>query len=130
MIGNVRIGATDTTSFGSKMSMRVMHIRRGLPLISALHDPHLPALQFHRQGGGGGGGGWVGGGWRRHPPPPLDGFLLEAPAARVAAEHPHREGRRHHFRSWKRAFSSGGIWGSGSRRPATPQPCWRGAGVS
>ena len=27
---------------------RVMHIRRGFPLISAEHDPHLPALQFHR----------------------------------------------------------------------------------
>ena len=30
------------------VSMRVMHDRRGLPLISQLHDPHLPALQFHR----------------------------------------------------------------------------------
>ncbi len=29
--------------------MRVMHMRRGLPLISALHEPHLPALQFQRQ---------------------------------------------------------------------------------
>src|SRR6476619_4036779 len=25
-----------------------MHISRGLPLTSALHEPHLPALQFHR----------------------------------------------------------------------------------
>lgn len=25
-----------------------MHISRGCPLISAEHDPHLPALQFHR----------------------------------------------------------------------------------
>ena len=25
-----------------------MHISRGRPLISALHEPHLPALQFHR----------------------------------------------------------------------------------
>ena len=25
-----------------------MHISRGLPLISAEHEPHLPALQFHR----------------------------------------------------------------------------------
>src|SRR5438874_368131 len=28
--------------------MRALHKRRGLPLISALHDPHLPALQFQR----------------------------------------------------------------------------------
>ena len=34
---------------GSKVSIRVMHMRRGLPLISALHEPHLPALQFQRQ---------------------------------------------------------------------------------
>jgi hypothetical protein len=26
-----------------------MHISLGIPLISAEHDPHLPALQFHRQ---------------------------------------------------------------------------------
>jgi hypothetical protein len=25
-----------------------MHINLGLPLISALQDPHLPALQFQR----------------------------------------------------------------------------------
>ena len=25
-----------------------MHSSRGLPLISALHEPHLPALQFQR----------------------------------------------------------------------------------
>src|SRR5690242_5433718 len=28
--------------------MRVMHISFGRPLISAEHEPHLPALQFHR----------------------------------------------------------------------------------
>ena len=27
-----------------------MHISRGLPLISAEHDPHFPALQFQRHG--------------------------------------------------------------------------------
>src|SRR5436305_14206840 len=31
------------------VSMRVMHISRGLPLISAEQEPHLPALQFQRQ---------------------------------------------------------------------------------
>ena len=48
MIGNVFIGATVMVSPGVKMSIRVMHMRRGLPLISALHEPHLPALQFQR----------------------------------------------------------------------------------
>ncbi len=28
--------------------MRVMHISRGMPLTSAEHEPHLPALQFQR----------------------------------------------------------------------------------
>lgn len=31
-----------------KVDMRVMHISRGRPLTSALHEPHLPALQFQR----------------------------------------------------------------------------------
>src|SRR5207249_10087785 len=33
----------------TNVDIRVMHISRGLPLISALHEPHLPALQFQRQ---------------------------------------------------------------------------------
>jgi hypothetical protein len=49
MIGNVFIGATVTASPSGSVSMRVMHMRRGRPLISAEHDPHLPALQFQRQ---------------------------------------------------------------------------------
>ena len=40
---------TVTVAPTSKVSMRVMHISLGLPSISALHEPHLPALQFHRQ---------------------------------------------------------------------------------
>src|SRR5690349_12922331 len=44
MIGNVFIGATVIGRPDSKMLIRVMHIRRGTPLISALHEPHLPAL--------------------------------------------------------------------------------------
>src|SRR5512140_65891 len=31
-----------------KLFIRVMHARRGLPLISIEHEPHLPALQFQR----------------------------------------------------------------------------------
>jgi hypothetical protein len=32
----------------SSSSSRVMHIKRGMPLISAEQEPHLPALQFQR----------------------------------------------------------------------------------
>jgi len=46
--GKVRIGVTVIVSPSANVDIRVMHISRGLPLISALHDPHLPALQFHR----------------------------------------------------------------------------------
>ena len=46
--GKVRSGVTVTISRSSNVDIRVMHISRGRPLISALHDPHLPALQFHR----------------------------------------------------------------------------------
>ena len=48
MTGNVRIGVTVMVSSSSKSESRHMHIRRGRPLTSALHEPHLPALQFHR----------------------------------------------------------------------------------
>ncbi len=46
--GNARIGSTVTGFVRSSVLSRVMHISRGLPLISAEHDPHLPALQFQR----------------------------------------------------------------------------------
>ena len=39
---------TVIVSSGVNVDIRVMHISRGRPLISALHEPHLPALQFHR----------------------------------------------------------------------------------
>src|SRR5579872_4854072 len=48
MRGNVWIGSTVTGRLRSSSLVRVMHIRRGRPLISAEHDPHLPALQFQR----------------------------------------------------------------------------------
>ena len=48
MDGNERMGSTVTTLPGGNESMRVMHIRLGLPLISAEHEPHFPALQFQR----------------------------------------------------------------------------------
>ena len=39
---------TVTVSDCSNVDIRVMHISRGLPLTSALQEPHLPALQFQR----------------------------------------------------------------------------------
>ena len=48
MSGNVFIGSTVIGWLGRASSIRVMHISRGLPLISAEHEPHLPALQFQR----------------------------------------------------------------------------------
>ena len=46
--GNERIGVTVMVSVGSKSESRDMHSSRGLPLISALQEPHFPALQFQR----------------------------------------------------------------------------------
>ena len=48
MTGNARSGVIVTVSSSPNVLIRVMHISRGRPLISALHEPHLPALQFHR----------------------------------------------------------------------------------
>jgi hypothetical protein len=46
--GKVRSGVMVMVSSGAKVLIRVMHISRGCPLISALHEPRLPALQFQR----------------------------------------------------------------------------------
>jgi hypothetical protein len=46
--GNVLSGWQVIVSVSVKMFIRVMHARRGLPLISIEHEPHLPALQFQR----------------------------------------------------------------------------------
>ena len=46
--GKARIGSMVTGCVRSSVFSRVMHISRGLPLISAEHEPHLPALQFQR----------------------------------------------------------------------------------
>src|SRR5882724_4551226 len=46
--GKVFIGASATGRSRGRSLIRVMHISRGRPLISAEHEPHLPALQFHR----------------------------------------------------------------------------------
>ncbi len=36
-----------------------MHISFGFPLISAEHEPHLPALQFHRTARSGADSAWM-----------------------------------------------------------------------
>src|SRR5204862_7421657 len=46
--GNVFIGSTVTGFSRDRSLRRVMHISFGMPLISAEHAPHLPALQFQR----------------------------------------------------------------------------------
>src|SRR4030095_9107453 len=46
--GNAFIGST-VTGFSNGSSLnRVIHISFGMPFTSAEHEPHLPALQFHR----------------------------------------------------------------------------------
>ena len=48
MIGKARSGATLIGRSGGRSATFVLHISRGLPFTSALHDPHLAALQFQR----------------------------------------------------------------------------------
>ena len=59
MIGKARIGEMLTGTEVSSVLMRVMHISRGFPLISAEHDPHFPALQFHRTARSGASSAWI-----------------------------------------------------------------------
>src|ERR1051325_5215759 len=49
MHGNARIGSIVIGLLVSIVSMRVIHMSLGMPLISAEQEPHLPALQFQRQ---------------------------------------------------------------------------------
>jgi len=48
VLGGAPAWAAVTGSFAGSSSSRVMHMSFGLPLISAEHDPHFPALQFQR----------------------------------------------------------------------------------
>ena len=48
MTGNARSGVTVMVSSSPYIFIRVIHARRGLPLISIEQDPHFPALQFQR----------------------------------------------------------------------------------
>ena len=47
--GNAFIGSIVTGLSSGRSLIRVMHISFGMPLTSAEQEPHLPALQFHRQ---------------------------------------------------------------------------------
>jgi hypothetical protein len=49
MRGNALIGSIVTGLSSVNSSSRVMHMSFGMSLISAEQEPHLPALQFHRQ---------------------------------------------------------------------------------
>src|SRR5437764_963246 len=57
--GKARIGSTATGSSRFSVFSRVMHISFGLPLISAEHDPHFPALQFQRTARSGAWVAWI-----------------------------------------------------------------------
>src|ERR1017187_7758453 len=48
MLGKARIGSMVMGLSVGRVFMRVMHMSFGMPLISAEHEPHLPALQFQR----------------------------------------------------------------------------------
>src|SRR6266478_3688464 len=48
-IGKAFIGSTVTGLSNGNSLSRVIHMSFGIPLTSAEHDPHFPALQFHRQ---------------------------------------------------------------------------------
>src|ERR1700680_1786022 len=49
VIGKAFIGSMVTGLSNGRSLMRVMHMSLGMPFTSAEHEPHLPALQFHRQ---------------------------------------------------------------------------------
>ena len=59
MSGNARIGSTVIVSPSSKSDSRVLHVRLGRPLTSALHEPHLAALQFQRTARSGASWAWI-----------------------------------------------------------------------
>ena len=125
--GKVRIGVTVIVSSSSKSESRHMHISRGLPLTSALHEPHLPALQFQRTARS---PAWV----RLHPVDrvehdlalgDLDRVVLELAAVLVAAPDAQLQVVAHVrplTGSSKYFLSSSGITGSGFSCRSTPVP--------
>src|SRR5258706_9405621 len=59
MSGNARIGSTAIVSPSSKSDSLVLQVRLGRPLTSALHEPHLAALQFQRTARSGASCAWI-----------------------------------------------------------------------
>src|SRR6185503_8833089 len=57
--GKARIGSTVIGSARSKSESRVLQVRLGRPSTSALHDPHLAALQFQRTARSGASWPWI-----------------------------------------------------------------------
>src|SRR5438876_7822043 len=57
--GKAFIGSMVTGFSNGKSLNRVMHMSFGMPFTSAEHDPHLPALQFHRQARSGAWVAWI-----------------------------------------------------------------------
>ena len=49
MTGKAFIGSIVTGFSNGNSLIRAMHISFGIPFTSAEHEPHFPALQFHRQ---------------------------------------------------------------------------------
>src|SRR6266513_1447401 len=90
--------------------MRVMHMSRGLPLISAEHEPHFPALQFHRTE-------------HDHPLPCGDLILFQLAALARAPEQAQPALLRHgYFPSLMRVMRSAGSAGCVSRRTVMRVP--------
>ena len=97
--------------------MRVMHMSRGLPLTSALQEPHLPALQFQRTARSFACCAWIAWITSSTTMPFADGdaVVSKLAALGVAAPHPHMDLLlSHYFFSSSSAFNSSGISGSGS----------------
>ena len=60
MIGNVFIGRTEIGLVGRRSDpCAYLHISAGLPFTSALHEPHLAALQFQRTARSGAWCAWI-----------------------------------------------------------------------
>ena len=104
---------------------RVMHMSRGLPLTSAEHDPHLPALQFQRTARSFGlvGLNLVHGIEHHHALGDLGRIIVERrrPARRRARFERSRSSCHCYFISSMTCFSSAGISGIGARDTSIPR---------
>ena len=100
----------------SKSDSRVLHVRRGRPLTSALHEPHFAALQFQRTARSGAPWPWIQWSASRTTIPSSTG------TSNVDVAPPARPGRR------PRKTSHRGWSASGCRRPAAAERSCRSSG--